>query len=87
MAADRDKDTVEQNLRKQMGLQAQVKKFLVAGVVVVLLRFHAGIGQVLDGHGEAELLGLAPDGFGQSKNAECLRELVEDPVFARLAAG
>ena len=84
MAADRDEDTVQQDFRKQAWFEAQVEKLLVARAVVVLLLFHTGIGEVLDGHRVAKLFSLAPDGFGQFQDAEGLGELVEDAVFSRL---
>src|SRR5487761_1815889 len=77
-------DVLDQRVAEQVGLEAEVEEVLMLGIVVVLLLLPAGVGDVLDGGGQAVSGPGVVDLLGQLQDRELLGELIVDAILTRL---
>src|ERR1700674_3079690 len=65
-----------------MRLQAQIDQLRMFSVVVVLLRLHAWVGEVVDLHGDAEFFCGGFHQMRQLQDGKLFRELIVAPALA-----
>src|SRR3954447_11539047 len=84
VALDRLQHRADELLAEQVGLQPEVEKLRVGGVVVVLLELDPWVGDVLDLDVVAELGAALLHELGELGDRELLGELVEDAEVAEV---